>query len=1068
MARVFKSKVFWIIIIAVISLSVTGVTLGVLLSSHNETNINLSQSSGDSSTTYTYTDQYGDWTWYINTDNTTATIKEFTGTTANITIPTTIEKDGTTYTVTQLYSGTSSDNGVFHNVISTLKSAIIPSTITTIGRYAFYNCSMMNSVTIGSGVTTINGSTFYGCYKLLEIINKSSLIVKVGSDRVQGNSVNDWLGTYAKIVITNESQTKYQVIDNVKYYIDNSKDEYIAVDVENDPTSITINNSCTSIYKYAFTGCTSLTSVVIGDNVENVSDYSFKQCTNLTSVMFGGSVTNIGHFAFHECSKLTGVTLPSTLTTIGQDAFCNCVGLLSITIPDSVTKINAYAFDGCTGLTNITIGSGVTNIGDLAFWNCNGLTRVDYTGTIGQWCNISFFASISNPLTYAHNFYIGDQLITDLVIPNTVTEIKQYAFNNCTCLTSLEMSNGVTSIGGSVFAGCTGLTSVEMSNSVTSIGGSAFAGCTGLTRVDYTGTIGQWCNINFSDGNSNPLTCAHNLYIDDKLVTEIFIPNTVTEIKSYAFYNCTSLKRLAMADTITSIGQSAFSNCTGLVNAVIGSGVTRIFTNSFKNCSNLIRVFFTHDYTAGVQTGDNTSDNFIGLNAFTLGNSDVTYYFLNQESRDNAYNVIYEEATGIYYIVIKKHNRSVIFTGDNFELIETQFNVEVNNINLGSVIGNTNPSIGESTTLTAVPNTDCTFCYWLKDGEQFEGSTNPVLTTTFTEYIVTYTAVFFGYFTVTTNVSNNEYGTVTGGGTYACDTEITLTATPNGDYVFIKWLKNNEDFDGNSSNTLNITVEEDVTYTAVIEVAYIITTEANDATYGSVTSGGIYLQNTSYTITATANRGYTFTKWLKNGQDFTNNILSTQNFIATEDATYTAVFEAIPQRTITVENLTPNVGSVTSGGIYYDYEVLTLTATPNNGAKFFYWLKNGQVFSGSLSNPLTVTIIGDATYTVCFAPENFRLEIPSPNSVILEYEYQGEDEIDPAVCGRLTTFCYGDFDNKSTVRIEATPTTGYRFVGWKINGETTISEDYTSNKVDILLSDIQNSRIVIAVFGKAT
>ena len=147
---------------------------------------------------------------------------------------------------------------------------------------------------------------------------------------------------------------------------------------------------------------------------------------------------------------------------------------------------------------------------------------------------------------------------------------------------------------------------------------------------------------------------------------------------------------------------------------------------------------------------------------------------------------------------------------------------------------------------------------------------------------------------------------------------------------------------------------------------------------------------------------------------------------------------------------------------------ITLTATPNTGSKFFYWLKNGQTFAGSLSKPLTITVTEDATYTVVFVPADYNPQIRSPNSIILEYEYQGTETVNPEVCGRITTYCYGDFDNKTTVRVEAIATTGYRFVGWKINGETTISSIYTSKKADILLSDIPNNKIVIAVFDKAT
>ena len=216
------------------------------------------------------------------------------------------------------------------------------------------------------------------------------------------------------------------------------------------------------------------------------------------------------------------------------------LSIKTVTIENGVTSIGTCAFYNFTKLTSVTIGNSVTSIGNYAFSGCTGLTSVNYTGTLAQWCGITFY---SNPVSYAHRLYINGQLLTgDIVIPDSVT-----------------------SIGDRAFSGCTGLTSVTISDSVTSIGSDAFYGCTGLTSVNYTGTLAQWCGIAFSNSYGNPVYYAHKLYINGQLLTgDIVIPDSVTSIGDYAFYNCTGLTSVTIPDSVTSIGYSAFYDCTGL------------------------------------------------------------------------------------------------------------------------------------------------------------------------------------------------------------------------------------------------------------------------------------------------------------------------------------------------------------------------------------------------------------------------------------------------------------------------------------------------------------------------
>ncbi|MBR3959857.1 MAG: leucine-rich repeat domain-containing protein [Bacteroidales bacterium] len=168
---------------------------------------------------------------------------------------------------------------------------------------------------------------------------------------------------------------------------------------------------------------------------------------------------------------------------IDDKAFYDCVRLTSVVISDSITSIGVQAFESCGGLASVVIGNGVTSIGGYAFYNCSGLTSTIYNGTIAQWCNISFGNGSSNPICYSLGLTIGDTVITNLVIPDSVTEIKPYAFYNCDSFRSLKIPDCVTNIGVSAFLGCNHLTNITLGSGLQTIGENAFRGCDHLTNI---------------------------------------------------------------------------------------------------------------------------------------------------------------------------------------------------------------------------------------------------------------------------------------------------------------------------------------------------------------------------------------------------------------------------------------------------------------------------------------------------------------------------------------------------------------------------------------------------------
>ena len=230
--------------------------------------------------------------------------------------------------------------------------------------------------------------------------------------------------------------------------------------------SIVIPGSIQSIFGYSFEGCKNFETVVIGNGVVSIENKAFENCDSLTSVIIPNSVQSIGNMAFGNCDSLTSVVIPDSVQSIGNMAFWDCNSLTSVEIGDSVQSIGRYAFADCDNLISVKIGEKVQSIGDSAFLGCTNLTNI-YITDIAAWCNIDFYDITSNPLCYAENLYLNGELVTELVIPDDITQIKPYAFSGGASLTSVEIPDSVEFIGRYAFAACDKLTSISFKDTST-------------------------------------------------------------------------------------------------------------------------------------------------------------------------------------------------------------------------------------------------------------------------------------------------------------------------------------------------------------------------------------------------------------------------------------------------------------------------------------------------------------------------------------------------------------------------------------------------------------------------
>ncbi len=237
----------------------------------------------------------------------------------------------------------------------------------------------------------------------------------------------------------------------------------------------------TSIGNEAFKGCTGLTSVTIPEGVTSIGESALRECSGLTSINIPESVTSIGKWAFFQCSKLTSVTIPNSVKSIGLSAFYLCSKLTSVTIPNSVTSIGNAVFSHCLSLTSITVENGNSYYvsEDGVLFNKNKTTILCYPAGKTQ-STYAIPESVTDIRPYAFD---SCRSLTSITIPSSVTSIGNNAFDNCSGLTSLIIPEGLTSIGNGAFRGCSGLTSVTIPSSVTSIGDYAFEECSGMTSI---------------------------------------------------------------------------------------------------------------------------------------------------------------------------------------------------------------------------------------------------------------------------------------------------------------------------------------------------------------------------------------------------------------------------------------------------------------------------------------------------------------------------------------------------------------------------------------------------------
>ncbi len=412
-----------------------------------------------------------------------------------------------------------------------ISRVVLSDSITTLNDAAFSFCTNMTSIVLGKNITTMQDSAFTACFSLVEIYNKSKLSIAANSME-NGN-----VGYYAKNIYTEPTNSKLSTDENeYVIYSDGEKKELIAyVGTETNlvlPENITkindhafynmdklesviIGNQVTEIGTHAFSICDSLKTVTVGDGVNSIGSEAFAHCYNLNEIRLGKKLLTIGEWAFQSCSKLkniivdgensayvsidgnlytkdgkkllqyaigkpeTTVTIPDNVTVISRGAFQDCETITDIIIGDNVLSVGNWAFAECKNLTSVSFGKGVNFIADSAFYNTKLLKITVNENNPAYMAENNVLYTFANGIKYLA-LYAARNTAETFIVPDDVSYINRYAFENCDYLRNVIIGQNVYKIFEYAFVSCKNLVGVEIKNADTIIDENAFFQCENL------------------------------------------------------------------------------------------------------------------------------------------------------------------------------------------------------------------------------------------------------------------------------------------------------------------------------------------------------------------------------------------------------------------------------------------------------------------------------------------------------------------------------------------------------------------------------------------------------------
>ena len=515
----------------------------------------------------------------------------------------------------------------------TITEIVLPEGMTSIGDYAFADCSKVKEVIIPDSVISIYGGAFANCTELayLRIPKSVKYITNTRVDGTNWNILDNYLHGCSKLITAgpigsscnieygwnieipheafwncgnleslhiasgitkiaemaiynnvnlesitvDESNTEYASIDGVLFTKDGKT--LIKYPENKSGTQYSVPTGTMTIGENAFNNCDNLTKVTLNEGLTQISQTAFSDCSALSEMIIPDGVTNVGACSFYGCSALKSIVIPASVTVVASQSFGRCTALEGITIPASVTDIRECAFEYCSALIEITFeGNAPTTIEKTAF---NGVTATAYYDKTKNWAEDDFQDYGGNitwkPVVEAIASGIcgaeGDNLTWTLDSNGILTISGTGAMADY----AFDNSNSTSPITTPWYIYKSNIKSIVIGDGVTSIGNHAFYDCRdaiGITIPDSVASIGDMAFA----------SCSR--------LTSIAVPNGIASIGEGAFYYCTGLESIAIPSSVTVIGDYAFRECSNLTSITMPNNIASIGEGMFYCCNSLTDV----------------------------------------------------------------------------------------------------------------------------------------------------------------------------------------------------------------------------------------------------------------------------------------------------------------------------------------------------------------------------------------------------------------------------------------------------------------------------------------------
>ena len=1009
----------------------------------------------------------------------------FTGETLNI--PSTVENNGATYTVTSI-----GDNAFENN--NKIKTVTFPDTLTKIGDSAFSKCySLEGELRLPEGLQEIGSYAFFSDSKIKTVIFPDTLI------RIGNQAFMSCYGLEGTLTLPEGlkeiGSSAFSGSAEFAGYVNNKMMNITAVNLPNSLeklgynafhackiTSVTVPEQITVLESGVFSCCFELTSVTLPEglktigSLEQYSSGPFQHCTSLKTIELPDGVEVLGRTAFGQ-SGLTEITLPKNLKTIGGGAFCACADLKKINWNDNLETVNSNAFEECIGLTEVEIPAGIANFDPAAFRDCPNTCTIKvselplYAALINFKENgpnqhntdyeVVYTGSMQNAqfeddtFTYividADNNYVqilgikeGVTLNADLTLPEkvsymdneyTVTEIGGGVFNEHSELTNITLPDTLKKIGNGAFANCTGLMDLTLPAAVEIIGNSAFYKCTNLQNVVFPNNLTEI-------GSTAFFSCAiKNI---DLSVTRL------NKIDERAFYSCKDLESVKLPDCLTTLNGNAFLECAKLESINLPKDLTTMGKDVFGNCTSLAKVDCPPDMVL-TELPDYTFAGCINLSEITLPVSikKIGWSAFNNCGKLQNFTLpaeLEELASYAFYFCSGLCGGTLDLPSTVTKIDSSAFDkCDIERLNIDK--NNSLQTLGNG----AFNGVALVVCF---DRSTYEKVHRVAVAPTEVRMMYDIADVLLEPASIGDQIYTGE----------EIKPEVKLYVEENGEEHFFEL---DRDYTVAYENNINITADvengrakiiltptkdgslhggpREVYFTILAPQKYPVVMQNSDGGTSSASPEEAE-EGTKVELTATPDEGYHFVEW----QVLSGDVLIENNsfIMPAAEVRIQAVFEA---DTYTV-TLNANGGTINSGDVTsYTYGVGAVLPTADNmsytGHTFNGWYEDSS-FSGSPVTAISATDTGDKTFYAKWVPVK-------PGAQSYTVLVSANPEAGGTVSGG------GTYTENTYVTVTAAAKEGYRFVKWTEDGSA------VSDSADYAFT-VTADRTLTAVFEKET